>query len=185
MTEKEFAVFASYLRTYYPRENILPNKQAMGMWYDELKDLSYDVVMIVLRQHVHTSKWSPSISEIREKAAEIQTGTVEDWGSGWQKVMGAIRRFGMYREAEALESMDEVTRATVQRLGFQNICLSENIIADRARFKDIYEQLAERKKRENNLPEGLRLAIKNAKAENMIEKAAESMRIGTGKTGEA
>lgn len=183
MTEKEFALFVSYLRTYYPRENILPNKQATEIWYTELKDIPYNIAIMALREHVHSEKWSPSISEIRAKATEIQTGAVEDWGSGWQKVMDAIRRFGMYREAEALEGMDEITRATVQRLGFQNICLSENIIADRARFKDIYEQLAERKKRENNLPEGLRLAIKNAKAENMIEKAAESMRIGTGKSG--
>ena len=178
MTEKEFALFVSYLRTYYPRENILPNKQAMAMWYEELKDIPYSLAMMALREHVHNEKWSPSIAELREKATAIRGGGVEDWGNGWKQVMDAIRRYGMYREAEALETMDDTTRDTVKRLGFQNICCSENIIADRARFKDIYEQLAERKKRENNLPEGLRKAISNARAESMIEKAVESMRIG-------
>ena len=168
------------LRTYYPRETLLPNKQAAELWYMELKDLPYDVAMMALREHVHTSKWSPSISELREKAAEIQNGKAADWGEGWQKTMEAIRRKGMYREQEALESMDEITRATVERLGYQNLCLSENQTADRARFKDIYEQIAERKKWESHLPDALKIAIKNAQAGKAIEQAADKMRLEGG-----
>lgn len=180
MKKEEFATLAAALRTYYPRETLLPNKQAAELWYMELKDLQYDVAMMALREHVHTSKWSPSISELREKAAEIQNGKVADWGEGWQKTMEAIRRKGMYREQEALESMDEITRATVERLGYQNLCLSENQTADRARFKDIYEQIAERKKRESHLPDALKIAIKNAQAGKAIEQAADKMRLEGG-----
>lgn len=178
MDKKEFATFAAALRTYFPRETILPNQQAMELWYMELQDLSYNVAMMALREHVHTSKWSPSISELRERAATIRDGETLDWGEAWATVQQAIRRKGMYRESEALEGMDEVTRATVERLGFQSLCLSENAVADRARFKDIYEQVAQRKKRENQLPESLRLGIKNERAAHAITQAADRMRIG-------
>ncbi len=45
-----------------------------------------------------------------------------------------------------MESLDEVTREAVKRLGFQNICLSENIVADRARFAEIYQAIQQRKR---------------------------------------
>ena len=45
-----------------------------------------------------------------------------------------------------MESFDEVTREAVKRLGFQNICLSENIVADRARFAEIYQAIQQRKR---------------------------------------
>ena len=182
MDRKEFATFVAALRTYYPRETILPNQQAAELWYMELQDLSYNVAMMALREHVHTSKWSPSISELRERAATIRDGETPDWGEAWAKVQQAIRRKGMYRETEALESMDEITRATVERLGFQNLCLSENAVADRARFKDIYEQVAQRKKRENQLPESLRLGIKSERAAHAIGQAAERIENAERKT---
>ena len=67
MNKKEFATLVAAIRTYYPRETILPNQQALELWYMELNDLSYDLAMLALREHVHVSKWSPSISEIREQ----------------------------------------------------------------------------------------------------------------------
>ena len=64
--------------------------------------------------------------------------------------MRAVSRFGMYNQAEALESLDELTRKCTKRLGFGNICTSENITADRANFRMIYEQEANRKKTDNH-----------------------------------
>lgn len=49
-----------------------------------------------------------------------------------------IGHYGMYQEEAAMESFDEVTREVVKCLVFQNICLSENIVTDRARFAEIY-----------------------------------------------
>lgn len=177
MDKKEFAKFVAYLRTYFPRETILPNEQAMELWYVELSDIPYNVALLALREHVHTSKWSPSISELRERAATIREGETPDWGEAWATVQQAIRRKGMYREQEALESMDEITRATVERLGFQSLCLSENAVADRARFRDIYEQVAERKKQERQLPESIRLGIRSERAAHAIGQAAERMQL--------
>ena len=82
----------------------------------------------------------------------------------------AIRRYGSYREVEALESLDELTRATVERLGYRSLCLSEEIEMDRANFRRVYETLAERKRRDESMPTTLkRLAEKHRKRLDKFE----------------
>lgn len=159
MNKKEFSIFASALRTFYPREKLLPNEPAMELWYNQLKDIPYNVAEATLNEWVALEKWSPSIADIRKLASQMVNGATKDWGDGWEQVERAIRKHGLYNEAEALESMDDLTRQVVKRLGFKNICLSENFQADRANFRMIYEQLAERKEKESQLPENLKALI--------------------------
>lgn len=159
MDKKEFSMFAMAIRTYYPKENILPNQQAMELWYRELQDIPYPVAEAGLRKWVSINKWSPSIAEIREMASNVKSGSIPDWGDGWEQVLMAIRRYGSYRETEAMASLDELTRQCVKRLGFRNICLSENINQDRANFRMIYEQLANRQKMDMQIAEPLKQLI--------------------------
>lgn len=144
MEKKEFSTFVMALRTYYPKEQILPNEQAMALWYRELRDIPADVAEAALRKWVSTNKWSPSISEIRAEAANIQHGKIPDWTEAWERVLTAISRYGMYRVDEALESLDPLTRRVVGRVGFKRICMSTNEVAERANFRNCYEQIAER-----------------------------------------
>jgi hypothetical protein len=148
------------IRTYYPREQILPNNEAMALWYRELQDIPYPVAEAVLRKWVSTNKWSPSIAEIRAEAAVIQNGETPDWGEAWEKVIGAIKRYGSYNVGKAMDSFDPLTRNCVERLGFRDLCLSENIMADRANFRMIYEQLAEREKTKVQIALPVQQAIK-------------------------
>lgn len=156
MTRDEFMILASAIRTYYPKENILPNMQALELWYRELQDIPYEVAEVALREHVHTSNFSPSIAELRKTAYVLQNGSIADWGKGWEQVLSAISRYGYCRADEALESMDEITRETVKRIGFSTICHSNNVIAERANFRMIYEELAKKKENDMKLPEELR-----------------------------
>lgn len=161
MNKQEFALIASALKTYYPRESLLPNSQAMELWFNQLKDLPYKVVETALNKWVATEKWSPSIADLRRIASELVNGSLPDWGNGWEQVENAIRFYGTYRASEALESFDEVTRDVVKRLGYNNLCLSENVQADRANFRMIYEQLAQRKATNDQIPENLKQLINN------------------------
>lgn len=145
-------MFAMALKTYYPKEGLLPNNQAMELWFNQLKDIDYRVAETALNAWVATNKWSPTIADLREQCAEIIQGKLPDWGDGWEQVLNAIARYGMYEPRKALESMDEITRKCVERLGFREICMSENINVDRANFRMLYEQYAERKKREAQIP---------------------------------
>ena len=168
MTKKEFATFAMALKTYYPRENLLPNEQAMELWFRQLQDIPYQVAETGLNKWVSLNKWSPSIADIREMTTTITQGELPDWGEAWEEVCRAIRKYGFYQVGEALESLSPLTRQTTERIGFTNLCTSENPSADRANFRMIYERLAEREKREAQLSVGIKLQISQLQ-NNLIE----------------
>lgn len=159
MDKKEFSTFAMVLRTYYSKESILPNQQAMELWYRELQDIPFHVAEIVLRKWVATNKWSPSIAEIRDMAANITYGEPPDWGDGWNAVQRAILRYGRDRKQEALDSFDPITRKTVEYLGWCELCNSENAMADRANFRDCFKVVAQRAQTEQRLALPLQEAI--------------------------
>lgn len=161
MNKKEFGLFASALKTYFPRETaLLPNNEALELWFLQLQDIPFPVAEVALNKWVATIKWSPSIADIREMAASIQYGDLPEWGAAWEKVLRCIREYGSYNEKKALDSLDELTRTAVKRIGFRSICLSENITADRANFRLIFEQLVEQKKKEQQMSLALQESIR-------------------------
>lgn len=159
MNRQEFALFASALRTYYSRENLLPNAQAMDLWFRALADIPYDSACVMLDKWVMLNKWSPSISEIREQCAEMTEEPRRDWSEGWADVLAAVRAFGWAREAEAIARLDPVTAETVRRIGWMNICASENLSIERASFRTIYETMDKRQREEKQLPQSLKSVI--------------------------
>lgn len=183
MTKREFGLFAAAIRTYYPRENILPNEQAHDLWFRQLQDIPFPVAEAILAKWVATNKWSPSIADIRDSMAEIQNGgPADDWGEAWDQAMTAIRRFGSYDEDGALASLPPLTRETVRRLGYKSLCWSENQVADRANFRQVYEILSKRKVETDKIPLPVRETLKALAAsfakpvDNDIRKAIPSGR---------
>ena len=170
MTELEFGQLAAAIRTYYPKEKILPNEKAVTLWFKHLEDIPYDLACTVIAEWVSTNKWSPTIADIREGAARLLSPSTRDYGEGWRQVQAAISGYGMYRPDEALESIsDPIARETVKRMGFYEICTSENPAAERANFRMIYEQLAERAKNDAQLPQSLRNTIESISRRLAIE----------------
>lgn len=160
MEKQEFAMLAAAMRTYYSKENLLPNQQAMELWYQELKDIPYQAAEVALRKWVATNKWSPSIAEIREMSAEIVYGDIPDWGNGWKQVTDAMRNFGRERPKSAYASMDAITAEAAQQLGaWWNLCVSENQDAARANFRMHYEAIAKRERERRKTSPALAEAI--------------------------
>jgi hypothetical protein len=171
MTKSEFAKFAAALRTYYPRETmLLPNHQAAELWYHQLKDIDYKVAELTLNKWVALNKWSPSIAEIRENAMEISLGPMKSWSDAWEEVKEAMRKYGRYEAEKAMSSLDDITRETVRRLGFNRLCESTNQVADRANFRDIYTEIAEDNRKNRQLPDVIRLAIEENQTKRIGEK---------------
>ena len=162
MTKKEFAQFGMILKAFYPKETILPNDACMNAWYELLKDLDYNVACAGLRKWATTNKWSPTIADIREMAVSVTQGEIPTWDVAWGNVMVAIRKFGYCRCEEAMASLDELTQECVRNIGgFVNICMSENIEADRANFRMTYERKATRKREDAQVPLDLKNIIEN------------------------
>ncbi len=169
MNQQEFSTFAMAIRTYYPKENILPNQQALALWFRELQDIPFQVAEAALRKWVATNKWSPSIAEIRETAATICNGEGQTWGEGWEKVLKAVKKYGMYNIGPALESLDPMTRQAVEQVGFRDICLSENIGVERANFRMVYETLADRQKTAQQVSFPLQQVIEKLGSSDMLQ----------------
>ena len=167
MTKKEFATFAMALKTYYPRENLIPNDKALELWFIQLQDLEYKILEIVLNKWVATNKWSPSIAEIREEAAAITSEPIADWGEAWEKVLKVVRHYGSYEPEKAMAELEELTAAAVKRVGYYEICQSTNIAVERANFRDIYNNLAERKKTRQQIAPQILAMIETAQKENI------------------
>lgn len=140
MNKTEWMKIAAAINTYYPKDKPFPNKEAVQLWYEEFKDLPYEAVATGLRRHVNVSKWCPTIAELKEAIVTNVAGQ-KDWGAAWDECVAAIGRFGQYQEEAALESMTPITRQVVKRLGFRDLCVSEDQMADRANFRMIFEQV--------------------------------------------
>lgn len=168
MNQSEFAKIASAINTYYPREKPFPNKEAAQLWYEEFKDLSYGDVVMALRRHVNTSKWCPTIAELKEAIVANVAGE-KDWGDAWNECVNAIHRYGMYCEEEALDSLDPRTQMVVKRLGYKELCRSEDLMADRANFRKIYEQVMGNEYEKAALPASLQKQIASIGAVPMLE----------------
>lgn len=167
MDKKEFAKVVMALQTYYPKEDkLLANNYAIELWYRQLQDIPYEVMQAAVVKWVSTEKWSPTIAELRSIAAEIMNGTTEDWGEAWQKVCAAIGAYGYNRPIEAIKSLPPLAGKTVERLGWINLCRSENMQADRANFRLIYEQLATETKKQHQIPQKFLEKIKYLEAGN-------------------
>lgn len=154
MTPDNFSVFVATLQTVFPWASLIPNEAAMDIWFRKLEDIPDHVANAVLSKWLDTHSAPPSIAEIRAEAASLTNGPLPTWSDGWAQVQKAVGRYGYLRREEALASMDELTRATVKNLGWQQICESENIDNIRANFRMAYEALAKRKQEDRLLSAG-------------------------------
>lgn len=180
MEREQFKILCKGMKAVYTQESFLPDADAFNIWFALLGDMDYAVLNAAIQQYMLSNKFPPTIADLRELATNIYIGEVPEWGEGWEKVLNAIRYFGFYRETEALNTMDGLTKKCVKRLGWRNLCMSENISHDRANFRMMYEQLSERTKKENILPLALNKTIKqlNQNIVKQIESKAPEGGVG-------
>jgi hypothetical protein len=159
MEAKEFAVFADRLKTAFPKDNLLATKDQMDWWFDLLGDMPFQIAILALKKYALSNKFPPTVSEIRTIAADLTGERLPDADEAWGQLMNAVRRYGYPREREALDSMSEAVRRTVERVGFQNICQSpyDQLNTLRAQFKGFYEAEYRRSMEVHKMPERMRL----------------------------
>lgn len=118
-------------------------RQMAEVYAEMLADLEYDHALAAVRRLATTARWLPTIAEIREVATDLALGPRRHGGDAWGDVLSAVSRHGRNRYPQF---EDAITAACVRALGWQEICNSENAIADRARFIELYDKLAREKR---------------------------------------
>ena len=157
MSFEDFKILVKGMKAIWPSERFLPDGNSVKVWYQLLKDLPYEVANAAIQKYALTNKFPPTIADLREQVVRMtDNDLVPDWAAGWAQVTRAIGTYGMWSPEAAIESMDAITRECVKRLGWKELCMSENPTADRANFRMIYEQVQRKKTEAAALPAGLK-----------------------------
>lgn len=112
MTAEKFAQFASAIKTYFPKDNLLPTDEAMDLWFDMLQDLDYQQAYVGLKIYVATNRFPPTISDIRACAMKVKELQELNEMEAWSLVKKAIRNSG-YNSVEEYEKLPPLAQKAV------------------------------------------------------------------------
>lgn len=157
MTEREVAILLGIMQNAYPKfyANGFDVEIAVSLWYEMLQDIGIDLAKAAVHMHISTSPFPPTISDIRKHALNAVNKSVSA-DEAWGQVKKAISTCGIYQEEKALKSMDESVAKLVRRFGFKDLCMSENIMADRAHFIKLWEASSKYEKEQALIPKNVK-----------------------------
>ena len=167
MTRDEFKVLVKGMKAVYAQPTFIPDQDAFNMWYALIGDLPYEVCSISIKKYMLTNKFPPTVAEIREMAANVVNGDPLTWGESWERALNSVRKYGSYNKQAALDSLDPITRKCVESIGYMQLCMSENIMVERAHYQKIFEVFAKREQTEKQMPLGLQQAINQLQLKGM------------------
>ena len=163
MTHKETAVFLGILKEAYPRFYADKNEDELRMsikfWEEFLSDVTLNVAIAALKRYISTSKWLPTVADIREAIAQISYPPLPDASEAWFEVTQAIAVYGYNNHEEAYKSMSDLTLTAVKRMGWRKLCMSDNDVSDRSNFNKIYEGLTKRIETERLIPASVQQSV--------------------------
>ena len=106
MTKQEFSVIVKAIKAVYP--NMLPDDGAKDVWFAMLSDLPYRQVATSLQAHMMSSKYPPTIADLREDHVPKEMSELE----AWAMVRKAIRN-GSYGAEEEFEKLPPIVQQAV------------------------------------------------------------------------
>lgn len=157
MTPHETSRLLAILAAAFPRFE--PDELKMQVWHEMLGDLDYSVAQLAAKKCMISNTFAPSIAEVRKAAMQIMYPQRKTAAEAWEEVNRAVDRFGYYQQQEALESLSPEVARAVRAIGFEKICLTENMGVERGQFIKIYEQMEGKQKEEQLLPDKMRAQI--------------------------
>ncbi len=165
MTFKEFGKLADAIKTYFPRDNMLPTDTAMELWYDMLKDMDYQSAYIGLRNHVATSKFAPTIADIRNGAAISQPQELNEM-EAWSLVRKAICN-SIYNSVSEFEKLPPLVQKAVGLPdSLREWAMTENLNHEvvMSNFQRAYKAELKRQEELQKMPQNVRSLIEKANA---------------------
>lgn len=146
MSPAETAKLVAVLLAAFPQSRA--TIQTSQAYERMLGDLDYAAANAAIERLLASSRFMPSIAEIRETTLAIVSGEQKPGGKAWESVRRAIQREGAYRTPGVdFVFSDAVTMSCVSALGWSELCASELQASDRARFVELYDKLATQERR--------------------------------------
>lgn len=168
LDRKEIINLLGIATANFPNMQQKDMKPTAVLWEKALSDIPYNVAEKAVIKVLSTSRFFPTIADIREAVAQITQPRTLDAIEAWGLVVGAIRKFGYYRQGEAMESLPDEVAQMVKRFTWRELCLNENPDTLRAQFRMAWETQSKRKDEMKSLPTEIR---------QLIEGVAEGMKL--------
>lgn len=151
VTKKDIVDTITLLKITYP--NALKEfkqdelKLMLEVWYNDFKNTPKEDFNKAIQTIRYTSKFFPSIADIKEHITKEKTSNVNTAEEEWQEVLGAVRCYGSYREEEAIASLKPYTAKVVGYIGYHRICTAtkEEQVWNKKEFIEEYNSLIDKK----------------------------------------
>lgn len=175
-TIEDIAQIVAVISAAYPNFN--PTENTVEVYCQTLKDIDAELLKAATLQAISEPgrKFAPSVGEIRGAIIEIRktVSDIPDSFRAWTEVKKAMVEVGSYRKPEF---SSPVIAEAVRAMGWKNLCLSENEVADRAHFVKAYEQLVRRIEADTNYLPEVRGYIEENRANSEIKLLADKLSV--------
>lgn len=136
-----------------------------------LEDLTVEDARAAVARALRTSKWLPTIAELRANVVNAASGGEKQGAEAWLEVLRAVSRYGVYRAPGAdFVFPDAVTQHLITAQWWREICNGDgdNVRADRARFIDAYDRIRLANRVNSAASAGARILPMPARADGAI-----------------
>lgn len=154
MTNQEISQLVFMLFAAFPQSEGKQTAERLRIYKECLGDLDFEQARVAIVRVIQTSKFLPTIAEVREAARVVAQGPRRTGLEAWGDAVAAIGTFGSYRSPVF---RDPLVAKAVACLGWREVCLGENESALRARFIESYEAMQDREASEQAVSGPLRL----------------------------
>lgn len=178
MTDAEVRKLVAVLLGAYPSARM--TESTSGVYERMLRDLDYPAANAAVEKLLATSRFMPTVAEIREAVLSLTAGDAPTGGDAWGQVIASVHRYGRNRRpGHDFQFADPVVAHCVKAFGWEEICDSESQTADRARFIEMYEQV-QRQARQRQLSDSLPAMkrFRELEAKKAAEKPALQAEVG-------
>lgn len=156
MSRAEIVKLFALISSLFPRETAFSKAgvDTINAWATMLADVPFSVVQAGLQAHVSTSPFPPSIADIRGWMVKMNH-QIMDASEAWSIARKTISKWGVHAKQKARETTPPDVWAIIDRMGYEDMCMSENPDVIRGQFTRLWNAHAERMQEVERLPESV------------------------------
>ena len=157
MTKQDVCALVALAASSNPTMQSKDPAPIVAAWSLMLADLDPVVAKAAVIKVCRESDFFPSVARIVAAARELDPGAekLPTAAEAWEEAMRLVLDFGPYRCP--VYSCEAVRRA-VRAIGWRQLCMGENIEADRAHFLRLYESFRSRQAESREIEKVMKLS---------------------------
>ena len=175
MTKADAAKLVAIVVTAYPNYDKFKDEAAVtatvSLWATMFQADDGRIVALALNKHIATSKWPPSVAEIRELMLELQHPELIPPEQAWLAVGDLLYTAGEHNYGDLYRQLPPLVARAVEAIGWGNLyemhrsyCRGGKPGMDRVAFMQQYTPMYEREKAKAMTPRAISAGIDTALA---------------------